>query len=70
MSDNEDLFLRDPLSLTDEDIDAMILKYRERRASFKASPAEFKKKQTASAPKLTEGQQAALKLADQIDIDI
>lgn len=42
MSDMTELFMRDPLKLTDEDITKIISHYREARATFKAAPAAVK----------------------------
>lgn len=55
MSDMTDLFMRDPLDLTDEDITKIIAHYREARSTFKAAPSAIKK-QTS---KLTKAQQDA-----------
>lgn len=55
MSDMTDLFMRDPLELTDEDITKIISHYREARATFKAAPASVKK----APSKLTKAQQEA-----------
>lgn len=56
MSDMTELFMRDPLQLTDEDITKIIAHYREARATFRAAPSAVKK---APASKLTAGQKAA-----------
>ena len=39
MSDIAQLFARDPLELTDRDLDAIIAKFREARSSFGNAPA-------------------------------
>lgn len=68
MSDSEEhtdineLFSRDPLKLTDEDITQIIVEFRKRRNLFNANPA-------AAAPKkLTDKEKAASSL--KIDIDL
>lgn len=54
-----ELFYRDPLELTDEDISEIIAKLRENRAAFLANPAAAK----ANGPKkLTEKQEEAASL--------
>lgn len=40
MSDMTTLFFKDPLEMTDEDIDAIIEKMREQRAQFKQLPTK------------------------------
>lgn len=40
MSDMTTLFFKDPLEMTNEDIDAIIEKMREQRAQFKKLPAK------------------------------
>lgn len=63
MSDMTELFNRDPLKLTDEDIDKIIKEMRDRRHLYKAAPA------TATAAKpLTAGQKKASTL--NLDFDI
>lgn len=60
MSDINELFSRNPMDLTDSDIDQIIEKMREQRKSFKQLPL-------GKAPKkLTEKEQkvAALKITD------
>lgn len=59
MTDINELFSRDPLKLTNEDIDAIILHMREKRAQFNSGALTPKKK---AEPKLTTAQSAALKL--------
>lgn len=61
MSDITELFNRDPLSLTNEDIDKIIAHYRENRKSFNANPGAVKGKK-AAPKKLTEKEQAVSKL--------
>lgn len=63
MSDMTDLFMRDPLDLTDEDITKIIEHYREARATFRAAPSAGKK----AAPKQTSKQK---KLTDSLNIDL
>jgi len=57
MSEISDLFARDPLSLTREDIDAIIARYREARAAFnlgeKQAGATKKIKEKSDVPKIT-----------------
>lgn len=56
MSEISDLFARDPLSLTREDIDALIKRYREARAQFNlgVKNAGATKKVKEVGPKITE----------------
>lgn len=61
MTDVTELFSRDPMSLTNEDIDAIIEEMRNKRHLFQSSPATSKPK-----PKTTAAQANALKL----DLDI
>lgn len=63
MSDMTDLFMRDPLELTDEDITKIIEHYREARATFKAAPSAVKK----TSSKLTKAQQEA---TSKLNIDL
>jgi hypothetical protein len=62
-----ELFMKDPLDLTKEDIESIIKHYRDLRATFKATPAAVKKSGPAE-PKLTENQKAAQKL--DLDLDL
>lgn len=55
MSDINELFNRDPLKLTDDDIDKIIEEYRKKRAQFKAMPA------SSTPKKLTDKQEAVKK---------
>lgn len=64
MSDMTDLFMRDPLDLTDEDISKIIAHYREARATFRAAPSAAKK---PAASKKTAAQQ---KVASSLDIKL
>lgn len=60
MSDVNELFSRDPLQLTNEDIDKIIEVMRSQRASFKKLPlGKTPKKLTANEQKLS-----ALKITD------
>lgn len=62
-TDINELFSRDPLKLTDEDITKIILEFRKRRNLFNANPA------AAAAPKkLTAKESAAASL--KIDLDL
>lgn len=56
MSINE-LFSRDPLSLTDPDIDEIIQEMRKKRHMFNSAPSA-----AVAAKSLTKGQEKALKL--------
>lgn len=67
-TDMNELFNRDPLELSDQDVDKIIAYMRERRALFNAAPAAGKKKPASS--NLTEGQQAAMKLDLNLSLDI
>ena len=58
MTDINDLFSRDPLKLTDEDIDEIIVYMRKRRHLYIAGPAKGKATPTA----LTDKQRAASSL--------
>jgi len=66
-SDINELFARDPLSLTDEDIDLIIAEMRKRRHLFKTAPKSTSRKTTS--PKLTEKEKAVKGLGD-LGIDI
>lgn len=57
MSDITELFNRDPLKLTNEDIDKIIAHYRENRKAFNANPGAVKGRR-AAPKKLTEKEQA------------
>ena len=46
MTDLATLFARDPLSLSDQDIDIIVHKLREARANFKLEPAKPAKQKT------------------------
>ena len=61
MSDMTELFSRDPLGLTNEEIDQIIEEMRAKRHLFQSAPASTKAK-----PKVSKTQEAALKL----DLDI
>ena len=60
MSDMTELYNRDPLKLTDNDIDKIIADMRSKRQLYKAAPATV-----AAGKKLTDAQEKAAKL----DID-
>jgi len=62
-TDINELFNRDPLSLTDDDITAIIAEMRKKRHLFKSAPAPGKK---TSEPKLT----AKQKSVSGLDIDL
>ena len=64
MTDVTELFSRDPLSLTNEDIDQIIEEMRAKRHLFQSAPATKPK----AAPKKTKAQASALKL--DLDIDL
>lgn len=59
-TDINELFSRNPLELTDDDIDEIILHMRKRRQLFHA--AQTTKSGAVKKPSLTEGQAAAQKL--------
>lgn len=59
MSDMTELFTRDPLKLTRDDIEQIIVDLRKRRSMFKAAPGAGSK---TAKPKMTEKQAAALSL--------
>lgn len=63
MSDINELFSRDPLKMTDQDLDQIIQTMREKRKAFKSQPASAK-----SAPKLTEAQKKVSGL--NLDLDL
>lgn len=51
-----DLFMLDPLEMTNEDIDEIIARYREKRRDFLSGPAPRTAAKKASAkPKATDG---------------
>lgn len=59
------LFNRDPLSLTDDDIDKIIMEYRKRRASFNAAPAVAA---GAKGKSLTDKEKAVSSLKIELDL--
>lgn len=61
MTDMNEIFSRDPMGLTKDDIREVIEWHRNQRHLFKNNPGAVAPKKKA-APKLTEGQQAASKL--------
>jgi hypothetical protein len=63
-TDINELFSRDPLNLTDPDIDEIIAAMRERRHLFKAGPA----KAPSAAKTLTNKQQVASKLKIELEL--
>lgn len=63
--DINELFARDPLKLTDDDIDSIILEFRKKRAMFKSNPGATR---SGGVKKLTAKEQATKNL--DIDIDI
>lgn len=66
MSDVNELFSRDPLSLTNEDIDQIIEEMRAKRHLFQSAPASKPK----AAPAKTKAQADALKLNLNLDLDL
>lgn len=60
-TDINELFSRDPMSLTDTDIDSIIEEMRKKRHLFNTSPGKTGQTRSA-APKKTAAQQAASKL--------
>jgi len=63
--DINELFARDPLSLTDEEIDSIIAEYRKKRQLFKSNPAALTSKKK---PKITAKEEATKGL--DLDIDL
>lgn len=59
MTDITELFSRDPLKLTNDNIDEIIAEMRKRRHLYNSSPAQLAK---GSSTTLTDKQQAASKL--------
>lgn len=57
-TDINELFSRDPMDLTNEDIDEIILHYRKRRASFNSTPTT----KSGAPKKLTKAQESVKKL--------
>jgi len=64
MTDMNELFSRDPLSLTDENIDQIIEEMRKRRHLFNAGGATA----TKAAPKVTAAQAATKSLKIELDL--
>lgn len=58
------LFARDPLSLTDEDIDKIIEEMRKKRHLFKSAPA------SGNAPKKTQKEEKAAALNIKLDLGL
>lgn len=65
-TDINELFSRDPLDLTDDDIDEIIAAMRERRHLFNSMPAKSSGSRTSAA--LTDKQKAASKLKIELDL--
>lgn len=65
MSDISELFSRDPLTLTDQDIDKIVEDYRGRRHLFNAGV-----KNAGSTKPKTEKQKEVQSLADKLDLDL
>lgn len=65
MSDLAELFARDPLQLSNADLDTIIAKMRAMRASFNAGNMK-----AGSTKPTSEKQKAALALADTLKLDI
>lgn len=63
-NDLNELFSRDPLSLTNSDIDQIIEEMRAKRHLFQSAPAT----KPRAAPRKTKAQEAALKLDIQLDL--
>lgn len=63
MTDVSELFTRDPLSLSEQDLDAIIAKLREQRSQFNLGNA----KAGSMKPK-TEKQKAISSLSDKLDL--
>lgn len=62
MSDISDLMARDPLSLTNSDIEKIIAEYRSRRAQFAAGAIKPTKASTTATAKKS--------LADSLNLDL
>ena len=58
------LFSRDPLSLTDDDIDKIILEFRKRRHMFNSAPAAT----AAKTKTLTDKEKAVSSLKIELDL--
>lgn len=65
MSDLQEFFSRDPLSLTDQDIDKLITEFRARRHLFNSGH-----KTAGSTKPKTEKQKEVHSLADKLDLDL
>lgn len=63
-TDINELFSRDPLKLTDDDITKIVVEFRKRRNLFNANPAAA----TAAPKKLTEKEKAVSSL--KIDLNL
>ena len=63
-TDVNELFNRDPLSMTDEDIDKIIMEYRKRRQMFNAAPASA----AAKTKTLTDKEKAVSSLKIELDL--
>lgn len=61
-TDINELFSRDPMSLSDQDIDKIIAEYRKRRASFNANPAAAAAKPATRAMTAKEKSVSGLKI--------
>lgn len=65
MTDIAELFARDPLDLSDQDIDAIIVKFREQRSQYNMGNAMA----GSTKPKTAKQKQVA-DLASQINLDL
>ena len=63
-TDINELFSRDPMKLTDDDITKIVAEFRKRRAMFNSNPAAA----TAAPKKLTEKQKAISSLKIELDL--
>lgn len=62
-TDINELFSRDPLKLSDQDIDAIIEEMRKKRHMFNSAPSP-----KAASKSLTKGQEKASKLNIELDL--
>lgn len=65
MSDINELFSRDPMKMTTEDIDKIIEEMRKKRHLFLAGPVKEKKAKAAPAPKTL-----TAKAASNLELDL
>lgn len=63
LTDINELFSRDPMKLTDDDITKIVAEFRKRRNMFKANPASIE-----APKKLTDKERAASSLKIELDL--